>query len=211
MHRMHSAEQRWPALSKAEATTSLTTCSVRAEESTIIASRPSVSAINGIGRPCASKRPAMLRCRMPATSVGPVNITPRTRASFTSAAPTLFPWPGSSCTVRLGNASFQQDAHCLCGHQRGFLGWFSQHSALLPAANAAAIWPVKIASGRFHGLMHTTGPSGRWCTWAMVCMDKGVTYLAPVVIQEIDRFSHLSDSIVEGFPGFTHQNAHQAG
>ena len=34
--------------------------------------------------------------------------------------------------------------------------------AALAAASAAATWPVKIASGKFHGLMQTTGPSGRW-------------------------------------------------
>ncbi|MNP40868.1 hypothetical protein D3C76_1345370 [compost metagenome] len=34
----------------------------------------------------------------------------------------------------------------------------------LPAARAAATWPVKIASGKFHGLMQTTGPSGRWAS-----------------------------------------------
>ena len=33
-------------------------------------------------------------------------------------------------------------------------------STVLPAASAAATWPVKIASGKFHGLMQTTGPSG---------------------------------------------------
>jgi len=30
----------------------------------------------------------------------------------------------------------------------------------LPAASAAATCPTKIASGKFHGLMQTTGPSG---------------------------------------------------
>jgi hypothetical protein len=29
---------------------------------------------------------------------------------------------------------------------------------VLPAASAAAIWPVKIASGKFHGLMQTKTP-----------------------------------------------------
>ena len=33
-------------------------------------------------------------------------------------------------------------------------------STALPAASAAATWPVKIASGKFHGLMQTTAPSG---------------------------------------------------
>ena len=42
-----SAEQRWPALSKAEVSTSATTCSGSADESTIIAFCPPVSAISG--------------------------------------------------------------------------------------------------------------------------------------------------------------------
>jgi hypothetical protein len=31
----------------------------------------------------------------------------------------------------------------------------------LPAASAAATWPVKIASGKFHGLMQTKTPRPR--------------------------------------------------
>ncbi|MCY1455840.1 hypothetical protein D9M71_730070 [compost metagenome] len=45
-------------------------------------------------------------------------------------------------------------------------------STVLPAASAAATWPLKIASGKFHGLMHTTGPSGRWLSlakWLRAC------------------------------------------
>ncbi len=30
----------------------------------------------------------------------------------------------------------------------------------LPAAKAAAIWPVKIAKGKFHGEMHANTPHG---------------------------------------------------
>ena len=44
---MRSAEQRWPALLNAEASTSATTCSGRAEESTSIAFSPPVSAMKG--------------------------------------------------------------------------------------------------------------------------------------------------------------------
>ena len=51
-----SAEQRWPALSNAEATTSFTTCSASADESTSIAFWPPVSAISGTGRPSSFKR-----------------------------------------------------------------------------------------------------------------------------------------------------------
>ncbi|MNY16357.1 hypothetical protein D3C86_1496180 [compost metagenome] len=101
-HRTRRAEQRWPALSNADETTSITTCSVRAEESTIIAFWPPVSAISGIGRPWLSRRPAMLRCSKRATSVEPVNITPLTRSSPTRPAPTVSPRPGSSCSTPSG-------------------------------------------------------------------------------------------------------------
>ncbi len=43
-----------------------------------------------------SRRLAILRCSRVATSVEPVNITPRTRSSEVSAAPTVSPRPGSS-------------------------------------------------------------------------------------------------------------------
>ena len=33
-------------------------------------------------------------------------------------------------------------------------------STVLPVASAAATWPVKIASGKFQGLMQTQGPRG---------------------------------------------------
>ena len=48
-HSTRRAEQRWPAESKAEAITSCTTCSGRADESTINAFWPPVSAISGTG------------------------------------------------------------------------------------------------------------------------------------------------------------------
>ena len=68
-----------------------TTCSGSAEESTIIAFWPPVSAISGTIGPsrCASAR---LIAR--AVSVEPVKATPATRGSATSAAPTLAPVAG---------------------------------------------------------------------------------------------------------------------
>ena len=41
---------------------------------------------------------------------------------------------------------------------------------LLPAASAAATWPVKIASGKFHGLTQTNTPLPR----------KPYTFFSPV-------------------------------
>jgi hypothetical protein len=64
-HSTRSAEQRWPALSKAEAMTSPTTCSASAEESTIMPFCPPVSAISGIGLPDARSRSAELRLDQP--------------------------------------------------------------------------------------------------------------------------------------------------
>ena len=49
-----------------------------------------------------ASRPASVFCRMRATSVEPVNITPCTRASPTSDAPTVSPRPGSNCTAARG-------------------------------------------------------------------------------------------------------------
>ncbi|MNC16785.1 hypothetical protein D3C75_646470 [compost metagenome] len=36
-----------------------------------------------------------------------------------------------------------------------------------------------------------------------------IAYLACVVMQEIDRFTHFGNRIAEGFTGFAHQNANQ--
>ena len=138
--------------------TSATTCSTSADESTIIAFWPPVSAISVTARPRLSTRPATLRCRMRATSVEPVNITPIVLASSTSAAPTVSPRPGNSCNAPRGTpashsvrtASAAISAVCSAGLA----------STVLPAASAAATWPTKIASGKFQGLMQTTGPSG---------------------------------------------------
>ena len=155
-HSTRSAEQRWPAESKAEASTSPTTCSGSAVESTIIAFWPPVSAISGTLPP----RSASLRLISAATSVEPVNITPRTRASATSAAPTVSPRPGSSCSTAAGmpaSCSRRTAKAAISGVCSAGLA-----STGLPAASAAATWPLKMASGKFHGLMHSTGPSGTW-------------------------------------------------
>ena len=77
-HSTRKAEQRWPAESKAEVSASPTTCSGRADESTISAFWPPVSAISGIGWPSGRKRPAKRAAISLATSVEPVNITPPT-------------------------------------------------------------------------------------------------------------------------------------
>ena len=159
-HSTRRAEPRGPALAQAGRATWAATCSARAEESTTIAFCPPVSAISATGWPLAPRRPASVLCRMRATSVEPVNMTPCTRASPTRRAPTVSPRPGSSCTAAGGTpawcsrrtASWATSGVCSAGLA----------STTLPAASAAATWPRKMASGKFHGLMHATGPSGTW-------------------------------------------------
>jgi hypothetical protein len=153
------AEHRCPALSKADTVASATTCSASAEESTIIAFWPPVSAMSGMGLPSGSSLPASVRWMMRATSVEPVKTTPRVRGSPTKAAPTVSPGPGTSCNTSAGTpaacmrrtASAAMSGVCSAGFA----------STGFPAASAALTWPVKIASGKFQGLMHTTGPRAR--------------------------------------------------
>ena len=71
----------------------------------------------------------------------------------------------------------------------------------LPAASAAATWPVKIASGKFHGLMQAKTP--RPCSESSLRSpvgpgsSMGRVKLAPrllrVVAQEIDRLAQVGD------------------
>ena len=127
-----SAEQRWPAELKADATTSRTTCSDSADESTIMAFCPPVSAISGtMGPGLVARVWAIMR----ATSVEPVNATPAQRGSATSAAP-MRPPPGNKASASAGTpaacrkrtASAAISGVCSAGLA----------TTVLPAASAAA-------------------------------------------------------------------------
>ena len=120
---------------------------------------PPVSAISGTGWPLSVSRLLRLRCSSRATSVDPVNSTPCTRPSATRAAPTVSPRPGSNCSAPRGTPA-ACNARTAAAATSGVCS-AGLASTTLPAASAAATWPVKMASGKFHGLMQTTGPSGR--------------------------------------------------
>ncbi len=116
---------------------------------------PPVSAISGtIGARAASACAIALP-----TLVDPVNATPATRGSATSRAPIVSPAPGISAStspgmpaassVRTAAAAISVD--CSAGLA----------TTALPAASAAAICPVKIASGKFHGEMQANTPRPR--------------------------------------------------
>ena len=153
-----SAEQRWPADWKPDTMTSRTTCSDKAVESTIIAFKPPVSAINGTkGR---SSSASKLRAIALAVGTEPVKTTPAIRLSAVSAAPTS-PAPVTICNAPLGTPALCASATAnlpmagVCGAGLA--------TTVLPATKAAATWPKKIASGKFHGAIaiHTPRPSWR--------------------------------------------------
>ena len=124
---------------------------------------PPVSAISGTPWPSGVSWPARLVSISFATSVEPVNMTARVRGSATSAAP-VSPAPGRSCSAAGGTPAWRRirtASAAISGVSSAGLARTG-----LPAASAAAICPVKMASGKFHGLMQTTGPSGR--RWAQL-------------------------------------------
>ena len=131
---------------------SRTACSGRAVLSTSMAFSPPVSAISGApGARCS----AMDARIFSAVSVEPVKATPATRGSAVSAAPTV-PSPGSSCSAVAGTPA-------LCSRSTASMAISGVCSAGLastafPAAKAAAIWPVKMASGKFQGEMQAKVP-----------------------------------------------------
>ena len=135
-HSRRSAEQRWPALSKADDTMPATACSIRAEESTSIAFWPPVSAISGTTWPRVVRRRLSERCSSRATSVEPVNTTPFTRGSSTNAAPTLSPRPGSNCSAPAGTPALSK-ARTATAATSGVCSAGLTSTTLL-AANAAA-------------------------------------------------------------------------
>ena len=91
-----------------------------------------------------------------ATSVEPVNTTP-SKACWTNAAPKS-PAPNTSCRVSFGipawcksfTAAYAINEVCSAGFA----------ITALPAAKEAAIWPVKMANGKFHGEIQSTFPRG---------------------------------------------------
>ena len=151
--RIRELEQRCPALWNAEASVSATTCSGSAEESTTIAFNPPVSAMNGTIGPSRAAS-AWLIAR--AVSYEPVNTTPATSGCRTSGAPTASPVPGTSCSTSRGTPASCSSATARAAISGVCSAGFA--TTALPAISAAVTWPVKIASGKFQGLMQAKTP-----------------------------------------------------
>jgi hypothetical protein len=206
-----AAEQRWPAEPNAEPSASLTTCSGSAEESAIIAFWPPVSAIRvAIAASRAGQR-AVDRAR----GVGGAGeATPATRGSRVSAAPTVAPSPGRYCStlparrLRAAASPRRSRSRLVCSAGLAI--------TLLPAASAAATWPMKIASGKFHGLMQTNTPRPCRCSSFDSPVGPGsaigcelLARLLGVVAQEVDRLAHLGDAVGQRLAGFLGAQRHE--
>src|SRR5690625_5022445 len=93
-----------------------------------------------------------------ATAVDPVNITPFTLLLLVMIGPIVEPTPKIKCNARLGiPAWYSIDTIAAATIQACSAGFAI---TVLPATNAAATCPVKIAKGKFHGLIQATSPSG---------------------------------------------------
>ena len=121
---------------------------------------PPVSAINGMIGP---RRSASARLIRLAVSLEPVKATPLIRGSDRSCRPMRAPSPGSSARTAPG-----MPARCSrLTAWKAMSGVCSAGLAItaLPAARAAATCPVKIASGKFQGLMQAKTPRPARLSW----------------------------------------------
>ena len=145
---------------------SRTACSGSAVESTIIAFNPPVSASSMASGAAVS---ASWRSIIFATSVEPVKQTPAMRGSAVSGAPTDGPSPGKSWITSSGTPASRSSATA----RAAISGVCSAGLAMtaLPVTSAAAIWPVKIASGKFHGEMQTIAPRASVPASALAASD----------------------------------------
>ena len=151
-----SAEHRWPALLNDDVIVSSTTCSGRAVVSTNIAFCPPVSAIIvAIGPSLAAS--AWLICL--AVSIEPVIATPDTLGSAIACAPIVEPRPGRKCNTPPGTPASRSS--CTARWAISVVDSAGLASTALPLAKAAATWPVKMANGKFHGLIQTKIPRPR--------------------------------------------------
>ncbi len=116
---------------------------------------PPVSAINGTIGPRFS---ASVRLIAQATAVDPVKATPATCACAVSRAPDL-PRAEHQVQRACGHTRLVQQPHRLVGNQRRLLGGFGDHR--IARGECRTTWPRKIASGKFHGEMHTNTPRPR--------------------------------------------------
>ena len=195
-----SAEQRWPAESKAEVSASSTSCSGKADESTTIAFCPPVSAISTGGRPSALSRWASCRLIDCATSVEPVNTTPATAGLPTSRATDLAV-ARQELQRRARHARLVQQRHGERGDQRRLLGRLGDH-------RIARRQRARDLAGEDRQREVPRADAGDHAQRPMRVVRESFD-AACVVAQEVDRFAHLAYGVAKGLAGLAHDRPQQ--
>src|SRR3954454_10584144 len=146
------AQQSWPALSNTAHGAALAAASTSASAKTTLADLPPSSSVTRLivaAAPAAIERP---------TSVEPVNAIFATSGCSTSRVPHSRPGPATTLTTPSGSpastASFSNSTAVSGVSSAGF------STIVLPAARAGASFHAAIVSGKFHGVMSPTTPSG---------------------------------------------------
>ncbi len=168
------------------AITSSITCSRSAVVSTNMPFRPPVSAMKGTIGPL---RAASVWLMRQAVSVPPVKATPSTARDGRSAPTDLSPSPGHQRQQARVEAGGVETAAPLRRRSAGSVRPAWPAPRCRPPARAA-IWPVKMASGKFHGLMQTKTP--RPCSSSRLVSPTGpVSGLGPgeLALGEVRRSS----------------------
>ena len=210
--RMRSAEQRWPALLKADASTSVTTCSGSAEESITIAFRPPVSAMNGTMGP---SRAASARLMASAVSNDPVKATPATRGWRTSAAPTVSPVPATTRSASSRHARFVQERRGARGHEGCLFRRFCHHRVSRRERRAHLAREdrerkVPRADAREHAAAGQLEPV-RFARRSGQLQRSGEirARLRRVIAQKVGRFPHFAGGVGQALAGFAHEERNQ--
>ncbi len=146
------AQQSWPALSKTAPGAASAAAFTSASAKTTLADLPPSSSVTRL-----IVRAAPAAIDMP-TSVEPVNAIFATSGCSTSRCPHVRPGPTTTLTTPSGSP-----ASSASSAKRSAVSGVSSagfNTTVLPAASAGAIFQQAIASGKFHGVISPTTPSG---------------------------------------------------
>ena len=146
------AQQSWPALPNTAPGAAAAAAWMSASANTTFADLPPSSSVTRLivsAAPAAIRRP---------TSVEPVNATFATSGCSTSRAPAVEPGPTSTFTTPSGipaSTAIRSNSIAVSGVSSAGLS-----TTVLPAASAGASFHDAIVSGKFHGVISATTPSG---------------------------------------------------
>ncbi len=97
------------------------------------------------------------------TSVDPVKLIPPTRASWINASPATLPDPVIRFTTPGGRPALS--SRCIRYTADQGVSMAGLNTTVFPQARAGAIFRTGVTTGKFHGLMVATTPSGSATVW----------------------------------------------